>query len=46
MLLSFFYQGARLTAYEFVAEGLPGTLIPDSAAAFLMAQGMYISTVQ
>eukprot|EP00904_Undaria_pinnatifida_P005086 jgi/Undpi1/1707/HiC_scaffold_11.g05097.m1 len=32
-------QGARLTAYEFVAEGLPGTLIPDSAAAFLMAQG-------
>eukprot|EP00752_Nemacystus_decipiens_P005063 g4597.t1 len=32
-------QGARLTAYEFVAEGLPGTLIPDSAASFLMAQG-------
>ncbi|CAM9656515.1 unnamed protein product [Ectocarpus fasciculatus] len=32
-------QGARLTAYEFVADGLPGTLIPDSAASFLMAQG-------
>lgn len=32
-------KGARLTAYEFVSEGLPGTLIPDSAASFLMAQG-------
>ncbi|CAM9700278.1 unnamed protein product, partial [Discosporangium mesarthrocarpum] len=32
-------QGARLTAYEIVMEGLPGTLIADSAASFLMAQG-------
>ncbi|CAM9808278.1 unnamed protein product, partial [Hapterophycus canaliculatus] len=32
-------QGARLTAYEFVSEGLPGTLVPDSAASFLMARG-------
>ncbi|CAN0240793.1 unnamed protein product, partial [Ectocarpus sp. 12 AP-2014] len=36
-------QGARLTAYEFVADGLPGTLIPDSAASFLMAQGTVVA---
>lgn len=39
--LLLFLQGARLTAYEFVAEGFPGKLIPDSAAAFLMAQGVF-----
>lgn len=32
-------QGARLTAYELVHDGLPATLICDSAAAALMAQG-------
>lgn len=32
-------QGARLTAYELVHDGLPSTLICDSAAAALMAQG-------
>ena len=32
-------QGGRLTAYEIVADGLPGTLIADSAAASAMAQG-------
>ena len=33
-------QGARLTAYELVADGLqPATLIADSAAAALMAAG-------
>jgi methylthioribose-1-phosphate isomerase len=32
-------QGARLTAYELVHDGLPGTLICDSAAAALMAAG-------
>ena len=32
-------QGARLTAYELVAEGMPATLIADSAAAALMAAG-------
>ena len=32
-------QGARLTAYELVAEGIPGTLIADSAAAGLMQGG-------
>ncbi|KAG0726339.1 Methylthioribose-1-phosphate isomerase [Chionoecetes opilio] len=31
-------QGARLTAYELVCEGLPGTLICDSAAAALMRE--------
>ena len=31
--------GARLTAYELVQEGLPATLIADSAAAALMAAG-------
>jgi methylthioribose-1-phosphate isomerase len=32
-------QGARLTAYELIHDGLPATLICDSAAAALMAQG-------
>jgi 5-methylthioribose kinase len=30
-------QGARLTAYEIVAENMPGTLITDSMASYLMA---------
>ncbi len=32
-------QGARLTAWELVQEGIPATLIADSAAAYLMKQG-------
>lgn len=32
-------QGARLTAWELVQEGIPVTLIADSAAAYLMQQG-------
>ncbi|MDH5511746.1 MAG: S-methyl-5-thioribose-1-phosphate isomerase [Gammaproteobacteria bacterium] len=32
-------QGARLTAWELVQEGIPATLIADSAAAWLMQQG-------
>lgn len=32
-------QGARLTAYELVTEGIPATLIADSAAAALMMLG-------
>jgi len=32
-------QGARLTAWELVQEGIPVTLIADSAAAYLMKQG-------
>jgi Initiation factor 2 subunit family len=32
-------QGARLTAFEMVEDKLPGTLITDSMASFLMAQG-------
>ncbi len=30
--------GSRLTAYELVHDGLPATLIADSAASSLMAQ--------
>ena len=32
-------QGARLTAYELVRDGIPATLIADNMAAFLMQQG-------
>jgi len=32
-------QGARLTAWELMQEGIPVTLIADSAAAYLMKQG-------
>ena len=32
-------QGARLTAFELVTDGLPSTLICDSAAAALMSEG-------
>jgi methylthioribose-1-phosphate isomerase len=32
-------QGARLTAWELVQEGIPVTLIVDAAAAYLMSRG-------
>lgn len=32
-------QGARLTVWELAQDGIPATLIADSAAAWLMAQG-------
>ena len=32
-------QGARLTAFEIVADKLPGTLICDSMASYLMSSG-------
>lgn len=32
-------QGARLTAWELVSEGIPGTMIADAACAQLMAEG-------
>lgn len=32
-------QGARLTAWEMVKEGIPATLITDNMAGFLMRQG-------
>ncbi|KAF5828523.1 hypothetical protein DUNSADRAFT_17481 [Dunaliella salina] len=32
-------QGARLTAFELMHDGLPATLVCDSAAAYLMASG-------
>jgi methylthioribose-1-phosphate isomerase len=32
-------QGARLTAWELMKEGIPATLITDSMAGFLMQQG-------
>jgi len=33
-------QGARLTAWELRQEGVPHTIIPDNATAWLMARGM------
>jgi len=38
-------QGARLTAFELVTDGLPSTLICDSAAAALMAKGLVDAVV-
>jgi methylthioribose-1-phosphate isomerase len=32
-------QGARLTTWELLEDGIPVTLMPDSAAAFKMSQG-------
>ena len=32
-------QGARLTAWELLQDGIPVTLLPDAAAAFLLASG-------
>jgi methylthioribose-1-phosphate isomerase len=32
-------QGARLTAWELMREGIPGTLIADNMAGFLMQRG-------
>ena len=32
-------QGARLTAWELARDGIPVTVIPDSAAAYLMRKG-------
>ncbi len=37
--------GARLTAFELVHDGLPATLICDSAAAALMAAGQVDAVV-
>lgn len=34
-----FMQGSRLTAYELACEGIPTTVVPDSACAALMRQG-------
>ncbi len=34
------FQGARLTAWEMVRAGIPVTVIPDSAAAMLLASGV------
>ncbi len=34
-----FLQGARLTAWEMVREGIPVTLITDSMSGFLMSRG-------
>ena len=33
-------QGAKLTAYELMRDGIPVTLITDNMAGFLMAKGM------
>jgi len=34
-----YLQGARLTLYEMVQEGIPATLISDNMSGFLMSQG-------
>ena len=34
-----YLQGARLTAYELVQEGIPCTLVTDSMAGYLMSKG-------
>jgi len=33
-------QGARLTAWELVNEGVPHTIVPDNAGAYLMSKGI------
>ena len=33
-------QGARLTAWELSNEGVPHTIVPDNAGAYLMSKGM------
>jgi S-methyl-5-thioribose-1-phosphate isomerase len=33
-------QGARLTAWELSNEGIPHTIVPDNAGAYLMSQGL------
>jgi methylthioribose-1-phosphate isomerase len=40
-----FLQGARLTAWELIQEGIPVTLVADSAAAHLMARGRVDSVI-
>lgn len=35
-----FLQGARLTAWELMEDGIPVTLITDNMAAYVMAQGL------
>jgi len=38
-------QGARLTAWEAMRDGIPVTLLPDSAAASLLASGAVAAVV-
>jgi methylthioribose-1-phosphate isomerase len=33
-------QGARLTAWELLNEGIPHTIVPDNAGAYLMSKGL------
>jgi methylthioribose-1-phosphate isomerase len=33
-------QGARLTAWELENEGVPHTIVPDNAGAYLMSKGL------
>ena len=44
-LISIIVQGARLTAFEIVQDGLPGTLIADSMASALMAVKVFDSII-
>ncbi|RMG14155.1 MAG: S-methyl-5-thioribose-1-phosphate isomerase [Deltaproteobacteria bacterium] len=40
-----YLQGARLTAYELHADGIPVTILPDVAAGHLMARGEVAAVV-
>lgn len=40
-----FLQGARLTTWELLQEGIPTTLITDNMAAYVMAQGLVKSVI-
>ncbi|MDL1951404.1 S-methyl-5-thioribose-1-phosphate isomerase, partial [Acidobacteria bacterium ACD] len=40
-----FWQGARLTAWELLRDGIPVTLLPDVAAAGLIASGRVAAVV-
>src|SRR5690606_3799382 len=40
-----FLQGARLTTWELLQEGIPVTLITDNMAAYVMAQGLVQSVI-
>ena len=40
-----FLQGARLTTWELLQEGIPVTLITDNMAAYVMAQGLVKSVI-
>ncbi len=40
-----FFQGARLTAWELLSDGLPVTVLPDVAAASIIASGRVAAAI-